>query len=150
VRKKNVRKERRLLAKIFRYLLAQLREADSSPANTLMALQVMLEFLKQASFLSVNFAGLGTWNTLRPDGGAGYAAVQSQLRIGAPAGDLAVSDHVCLETAGSPANSATQRIYSMDALVESYEPGLVTFRCSHPLLFFAEKCSWELRNYDPL
>jgi len=76
----------------------------------------------------------------------GYALVRSQLRIDAPAGTMAVSDHVRLTTASSPANSVTEQKYSMDALVETYEPGLARFRCFHPLPPFVEQCSWEIQN----
>jgi hypothetical protein len=76
----------------------------------------------------------------------GYALVQSQLRIDAPPDTMAVSDHVRLTVASSPANSVTKKKYSMDALVETYEPGLARFRCFHPLPPFSEQCSWEIQN----
>jgi hypothetical protein len=79
----------------------------------------------------------------------GYSTVQTNLRIDSLGGALALSDHVRLTTASSPANSVTTRIYSMDALVDSCEPGSASFRCYHPLPPFVEQCSWELQNCGP-
>jgi hypothetical protein len=81
---------------------------------------------------------------LRPGDSGGYPVVESRLRIDAPAGTLASMDHVRLTAASSPVNSVTARIYSIDALVESSDPGLATFRCFHPPPPFIEQCSWEL------
>jgi hypothetical protein len=76
----------------------------------------------------------------------GFAVVESRLRIDAPMGTLATADHVRLTTATPPTNSVTARICSIDGLVESSQPGLVTFRCFHPIPPYVEKCSWELQN----
>jgi hypothetical protein len=75
-----------------------------------------------------------------------YPVVKSHLRIDAPVGTLATSDHVRLTTASSPGNSISTQICSIDALVELSEPGLARFRCFHPLPPFVEECSWEIRN----
>jgi len=83
---------------------------------------------------------------LGPGDSDGYPVVESQLRIDVPAGILATTDHVRLTAASSPVNSATAQTYSIDALVESFQPGLATFRCFHPLPPFVEQCSWELQN----
>ncbi len=79
----------------------------------------------------------------KPEGGP---LVESRLRIDAPAGTPALSDHVRLTPANPPANSSIARISSIDALVESLEPGIAAFRCFHPLPPFAEQCSWKLQN----
>jgi regulator of nonsense transcripts 1 len=76
----------------------------------------------------------------------GYPVVESQLRIDVPAGTLAPTDHVRLTAASPPVNSAMAQTYSIDALVESSQPGLATFRCFHPLPPFVEQCSWKLQN----
>ncbi|CZR57842.1 related to NAM7-nonsense-mediated mRNA decay protein (RdRP) [Phialocephala subalpina] len=76
----------------------------------------------------------------------GYPVVESRLRIDAPINTLASSDHVRLTAASLPVNTATAQLYLMDALVESSQAGLATFRCFHPLPQFVEQCSWELRN----
>lgn len=76
----------------------------------------------------------------------GYPVATSRLRIDAPINILASSDHVRLTAASFPVNTAATRLCSMDALVETSQAGLATFRCLHPLPHFAEQCSWELRN----
>jgi hypothetical protein len=83
---------------------------------------------------------------LGPGDSEGYPVVESRLRIDVPAGTLAPTDHVRLTAASSPVNSVTAQTYSIDALVESSQPGLATFRCFHPLPPFVEQCSWELQN----
>jgi regulator of nonsense transcripts 1 len=83
---------------------------------------------------------------LAPRDPGGYLKAESRLRIDAPVGTLATADHVRLTTAISPVNSVTAQICSIDALVESFQPGLATFRCFHPLPPFVEQCSWELKN----
>jgi hypothetical protein len=83
---------------------------------------------------------------LAPRDPGGYLEAESRLRIDAPVGTLATGDHVRLTTASSPVNSVTAQIYSIDALVKSFQPGLATFRCFHPLPPFVEQCSWELKN----
>jgi regulator of nonsense transcripts 1 len=84
---------------------------------------------------------------LRPGSSEGYLVVESQLRIDAPTtGTLALKDHVRLTSASSPANSVTAQLCSVDALVESSQPGLATFHCLHPLPPFVEQCSWKLQN----
>lgn len=76
----------------------------------------------------------------------GYPVLESRLRIDAPVGILATMDHVRLTVASFPVNSATVKLYSIDALVESSQSGLAKFRCFHPLPPFVEQCSWELQN----
>ena len=83
---------------------------------------------------------------IRPSKLGGDPLVESRLRIDAPAGTLALSDHVRLTPANPPANFVMARISSIDALVESFEPGFATFRCFHPLPPFVEQCSWKLQN----
>jgi hypothetical protein len=83
---------------------------------------------------------------VRSGNSEGYQVVESRLRIDAPTGTVALTDHVRLTTASSPANSVVAQTYTIDAVVESSEPGLVTFRCLHPLPPFVEQCSWELQN----
>lgn len=83
---------------------------------------------------------------LGPGGSGGYPIVESRLRIDAPVGTLATTDHVRLTAASSPVNSVMTQLCSIDALVESSQPGLATFRCFHPLPPFVEQCSWELQN----
>jgi hypothetical protein len=76
----------------------------------------------------------------------GYRVVESRLRVDAPVGTLAATDHVRLTAATPPMNSITAQVYSMDALVDSFQPGLATFRCFHPLPPFVQQCSWKLQN----
>ena len=75
-----------------------------------------------------------------------YPLVESELRIDAPAGIIATSDHVRLKAASAPMNHAIARIFSTDALVVLSEPGLARFRCFRPLPSFIEECSWELQS----
>jgi hypothetical protein len=76
-----------------------------------------------------------------------HPIVESNIRIDAPVGTFATTDHVRLTVANLPSNSpATSHKYSMDTLVEIYELGLARFRCFHPLPSFVEECSWELQN----
>jgi hypothetical protein len=260
--------EKELLLKCFKYLLAHLRDYESNSALTLTIIKSMLDFLKQAPFLSLVFIEIDSWASLCPDvyellGDAwlnileayvlsanemqefvvepfkkaisqtqfmsltnfeglvelisltvrsvdialdllleclepessrilsghpaliqqfvrnilgialdhideaaqsqiprkdlldlkvmasesgGYPIVESRLRIDAPVGTLATFDHIRLTAANPPTNSAMARVYSIDALVESSQPGSATFRCFHPVPPFVEQCSWELQN----
>ncbi|KAL2063554.1 hypothetical protein VTL71DRAFT_5359 [Oculimacula yallundae] len=76
----------------------------------------------------------------------GFWIVDSQLRLDAPSGTLATSDHVRLTVVGAPTNSGTSSPFSMDALVESSQPGQASFRCFHVPPPYLEDCSWELLN----
>lgn len=76
----------------------------------------------------------------------GLWTVDTQLRLDAPSGALTTSDHVRLTVVGAPANSVTTKPFSMDALVETSQPGQASFRCFHPPPSYLEECSWELLN----
>lgn len=76
----------------------------------------------------------------------GYQVVECRLRVDAPAGTLAATDHVRLTVASPPVNSPATQAYSIDALAVTSQPGLATFRCFHPLPSFFDQCSWELQN----
>jgi len=76
----------------------------------------------------------------------GYPLVECNMRIDAPAGLLATTDHVRLEVASLPANSPIAKLHSTDAIVESAQPGTARIRCFHPLPSFVEECSWELQS----
>ena len=72
--------------------------------------------------------------------------VTSQLRIDAPhTVAISAGDHVRLTANKLPENSLSTKKYSIDALVENSHPGVVKFRCLHPVPAFLEDCSWELR-----
>lgn len=76
----------------------------------------------------------------------GYPVVKTNLRIDAPVGALAATDHVRLTTASPPTNSTAMRNYSIDALVASCTSGSASFECFHPLPPFVEDCQWNLQN----
>lgn len=59
--------EKGLLLQSFKYLLALSIEGDSGSVQTSTRLQAMLDFLKDAPFLSVAFARLNSWAALPPD-----------------------------------------------------------------------------------
>ena len=73
--------------------------------------------------------------------------VRSNMRIDAPSSTpFRIQDHVRLIVGTPPSNSLINEKYSMDALVETSEPGRVTFHCLHPLPSFVEECSWKAQN----
>lgn len=77
----------------------------------------------------------------------GDRTVSARLRIDAHLSrPLQISDHVRLTSATLPKNSTSQRLYSMDAIVQSLDQGTVTFECLHPLPHYLEDCSWNLAN----
>ena len=73
--------------------------------------------------------------------------VSARLRVDAHLSrPLQMSDHVRLTSATSAKNSTSQRLYSMDAIVKSFDQGSATFECLHPLPHYLEDCSWKLTN----
>ena len=58
---------------------------------------------------------------------------------------LSTNDHVQF-TATLASDSVGSKAYSMDALIEKSEPGLITARCLHPIPYFLENCSWSVNN----
>ena len=77
----------------------------------------------------------------------GDRTVSARLRIDAHLSrPLQVSDHVRLTSATPAKNSTSQRLYSMDAIVKSFDQGSATFECLHPIPHYLEDCSWKLTN----
>ena len=77
----------------------------------------------------------------------GDRTVSARVRIDAHLSrPLQVSDHVRLTSATLAKNSTSQRPYSMDAIVKSFDQGSVTFDCLHPIPHYLEDCSWKLTN----
>lgn len=71
----------------------------------------------------------------------------AQLRIDSHSSvRLSTNDHLQLTATSSPANSLDTRSYSMDALVEKAEPGMISMRSLHPIPSFLEDCSWKIIN----
>ena len=78
---------------------------------------------------------------------AEYGNVKSTLRIDIPLSNvLKLGDHVRLTTANSASNKLVNSSYSIDALVKSSKPGVVTFDCLHPLPPYVEDCSWQVQH----
>ena len=76
----------------------------------------------------------------------GDRTVSARLRIDAHLSrPLQVSDHVRLTSATLAKNSNGQRVYSMDAIVKSFDRS-ATFECLHPIPHYLEDCSWKLTN----
>lgn len=77
----------------------------------------------------------------------GSNIVASRVRIDAQSSvPLAARDHVRLEVIGMPTNSLRATPYTMHALVEKSEPGLVSFECVHPPPAYLEHCKWRVKN----
>lgn len=73
--------------------------------------------------------------------------VESKLRIDAPfQGTLRIGDHVRFTTASPPQNAPLQARVSIDAIVETAERGIGTFRCLQPLPQYLNACDWKLQN----
>lgn len=86
-------------------------------------------------------------NLLELTKGEKEGIVCSNLRIDLPAvSRFKQQDHVRLTPASSPSNVLPEQTYSVDALVEVSQPGLVEFHCLHPLPPFIEDCSWHVKN----
>ncbi|KAI4918204.1 hypothetical protein J4E90_002585 [Alternaria incomplexa] len=83
---------------------------------------------------------------LRLDGHSdGYAMVKGTLRIDSSLnGLLKAGDHVRLTTSNPPQNDVIARLFSMDAVVSSAEPGKVAFRCLHHPPSYLGKCAWSV------
>ena len=70
--------------------------------------------------------------------------VESRVRIDSQSlAKLSTNDHVQF-TATLASDSVGSIAYSMDALIEKSEPGLITARCFHPIPYFLENCSWSV------
>lgn len=61
------RNEKGLLLQSFKYLLERLRDDNSGPVKPTAILRTMLDFIRQAPFLSVTFAQIEPWATLPPE-----------------------------------------------------------------------------------
>ena len=78
--------------------------------------------------------------------GAAPGVVESRVRIDSHSlTKLSTNDHVRF-TATLATNSAGLQAYSMDALIEQSEPGLITARCLHPIPYFLKDCSWSVTS----
>ena len=78
--------------------------------------------------------------------GTAPGVVEGRVRIDSHSlTKLSTNDHVQF-TATLASDSAGSNAYSMDALIEKSEPGLITARCLHPIPYFLEDCSWSV-NY---
>ena len=78
--------------------------------------------------------------------GTAPGVVESRVRIDSHSlTKLSTNDHVQF-TATLASDSVGSKAYSMDALIEKSEPGLITARCLHPIPYFLEDCSWSV-NY---
>ena len=83
--------------------------------------------------------------TLKLDSTTGLA--RSQLRIDSHASiRFSANDHIQLTPSTQPTNSLEPNLCSIDALVESTEPGSVSFRLLHPPPSFLESCSWRVKH----
>ncbi|KAL1793219.1 hypothetical protein ACET3X_008201 [Alternaria dauci] len=72
-----------------------------------------------------------------------YAMVKSILRVDSSLnGMLKAGDHVRLMASDAPQNAANAKLFSMDAVVSSAEPGKATFRCLHQPPSYLDKCEW--------
>jgi hypothetical protein len=72
-----------------------------------------------------------------------YTVVKSVLRVDSSLnGKLKMGDHVRLTASDPPQNTPIARLYSMDAIVTSAEPGEVKFRCFHQPPTFLNQCAW--------
>ena len=70
--------------------------------------------------------------------------VESRVRIDSHSlTKLSSNDHVQF-TATLASDSVGSIAYSMDALIEKSEPGLITARCIHPIPYFLKNCSWTM------
>ncbi|KAI4619576.1 uncharacterized protein J4E87_007466 [Alternaria ethzedia] len=83
---------------------------------------------------------------LRLDGHSdGCAMVKGTLRIDSSLnGLLKAGDHVRLTASDPPQNDVIARLFSMDAVVSSAEPGKVAFRCLHHPPSYLGKCAWSV------
>ena len=73
--------------------------------------------------------------------------VRSHVRIDSHASiRFSANDHIQFTPSTLPTNSLEPNSCSIDALVESAEPGSVTFRFLHPLPSFLESCSWRVKH----
>ena len=83
--------------------------------------------------------------TLKLDGKTGL--VRSHIRIDSYASiRFSANDHIHFTPSTRPTNSLEPSFCSIDALVESAEPGSVSFRFLHPLPSFLESCLWRVKH----
>ena len=83
--------------------------------------------------------------SLKLDGKTGL--VTSHVRIDSHASiRFSANDHIRFTPSTLPTNSLEHNFCSIDALVESVEPGSVSFRFLHPLPSFLEQCSWRVKH----
>lgn len=83
--------------------------------------------------------------TLKLDSTTGLA--RGHVRIDSHASiRFSANDHIQLTPSTQPANSLEPNLCSIDALVESAEPGSVSFRLLHPPPSFLESCSWRVKH----
>src|SRR5690242_9536616 len=74
-----------------------------------------------------------------------HTIVKSLLRVDSSmASALKVGDHVRLTVAKSPQNDPFAKLFSMDALVLSTEPGTATFTCLHDPPPYLAQCAWHI------
>jgi regulator of nonsense transcripts 1 len=76
-----------------------------------------------------------------------YAAVKSVLRVDSSLnGKLKTGDHVRLTASDAPRNAVVAKLFSMDAVVTSTEPGKATFRCLHRPPSYLDKRGWSVTH----
>jgi hypothetical protein len=74
-----------------------------------------------------------------------HTIVKSVLRVDSSmACSLKVGDHVRLTVTKSPQNDPFAKLFSMDALVSSAEPGTATFTCLHDPPPYLPHCAWRI------
>lgn len=74
-----------------------------------------------------------------------YTIVKSILRVDlSMASSLKVGDHVRLTITKGPQNDLFAKLFLIDALVLSAEPGTATFRCLHNLPLYLAHCAWQI------
>ena len=71
--------------------------------------------------------------------------LRAQVRIDSHS-SLSANDHLQLTASQLPTNSLETRPYSMDALVEKAESGMISIRSIHSIPSFLEDCSWKVNN----
>jgi len=71
--------------------------------------------------------------------------VKGTLRIDSSSnGLLKAGDHVRLTASDPPQNDVVARLFSMDAVVSSAEPGKIAFRCLHHPPPYLDRCAWSV------
>ena len=72
--------------------------------------------------------------------------LKGRVRIDSHSPRLSTNDHIELTASTLPVKSLETSLYSMDALVEKAEPGIISIRCLHPCPSFLEDCTWRVKS----